>query len=180
MDHVPSRYLGPEVLPCCFSATQGKIKRIDTPTIVFQENPNQIFSWDETSLFDLINDKKWSPSITTILNTVSEQLAEKVFSKAKIKAFVKSEDAISAVLEGKIHALVESSPVPQFLAMKYPDQVDAPLSKPLLSYKTGMAVKKGEQEFLNYLNAWITAREAEGWLPAKHKYWFESLEWEKD
>ena len=127
---------------------------------------------------DELNDPK--VTIGAVSNTVSEQLAEQVFSKAKIKSFVKSEDAINAVLDGEIHALVESSPIPQFLAMEHPDQVDVPLSKPLLSYKTGMAVNKGEQEFLNYLNAWITARDAEGWLPAKHKYWFESLEWKKE
>ncbi|MGI9228128.1 MAG: transporter substrate-binding domain-containing protein [Gammaproteobacteria bacterium] len=127
---------------------------------------------------DELNDSK--VTIGAVSNTVSEELAKRYFNKAKLKSFTKSEDAINAVLEGEIHALVESSPVPKFLAMKHPDQVDVPLSKPLLSYKTGMAVNKGEQEFLNYLNAWITSREAEGWLPAKHKYWFESLDWKKD
>ena len=132
---------------------------------------------DMQSLDELNNPKV---TIGAVSNTVSEKLAGQVFSKAKIKSFVKSEDAINAVLEGEIHALVESSPGPKLLAMKYPEQVDVPLSKPLLSYRTGMAVNRGEQEFLNYLNAWITARDAEGWLPAKHKYWFESLEWNKD
>ena len=90
--HVSSRYLGPEVLPCCFSAMQGKIKRLDIATIVFQNNPNQIFSWDKTSLFDLINDDKWSPSIATILNTVSDQLVlmEKMDSEVA-REFVKKE-----------------------------------------------------------------------------------------
>ncbi len=127
---------------------------------------------------DELNDPK--VSIGAVSNTVSEQLAGQVFSKAKIKSFSNSEDAINAVIEGEIHVLVASSPIPQFLAKKHPDKVDVPLSKPLLSYRTGMAVNRGEQEFLNYLNAWITARDAEGWLPAKHKYWFESLEWKKE
>ena len=118
--------------------------------------------------------------IGAVSSTVSEELAQRYFNKAKLKTFSKSEDAVDAVLTGKIHALVESAPVPKFLAMKHPKFVDAPLSTPLLSYKTGMAVNKGEQEFLNYLNAWITARDAEGWLPAKYKYWFESLDWKKD
>ena len=132
---------------------------------------------DMEALDELNNSKV---TIGAVANTVSEQLAGQVFSKAKIKSFVKNEDAINAVLKGEIHALVESEPGPQLLAMKYPDLIDTPLSKPLLSYRTGMAVNKGEQEFLNYLNAWITARDAEEWLPAKHKYWFESLEWKKD
>lgn len=127
---------------------------------------------------DELNDPKIT--IGAVSNTVSEQLASQVFNEAKIMSFVKSAEAINAVLEGDIHALVESSPVPQFLAIKHPDKVDVPLSEPLLSYKTGMAVNKGQQDLLNYLNAWITARDAEGWIPAKHKFWFESLAWKKE
>ncbi len=36
---------------------------------------------------------------------------------------------------------------------------------------------KGSLEFLVYLNAWITAREADTWLPSSHNYWFNSLRW---
>ena len=119
-------------------------------------------------------------TIGAVSNTVAVNVAAQVFNKANVKQFVKSEDAIQALLDGSIFALVESSPIPQFLALQHPGLVDAPLSKPLLSYKAGMAVNKGEQEFLNYLNAWITSRDAEGWIPAKHKYWFESLEWKRE
>lgn len=120
-----------------------------------------------------------SVTLGVVSESVSEPVAKTVFDKASIKTFSKSEDAIEALLKSKIHALIEASPVPKFLALQHPSKVDTPLNKPLLSYKAAMAVNKGEQEFLNYLNAWITAREAEGWLPAKHKYWFNSLEWKK-
>tara|TARA_R110002073_G_scaffold151033_2_gene305159 strand:+ start:447 stop:1232 length:786 start_codon:yes stop_codon:yes gene_type:complete len=129
------------------------------------------------SLDELNNPKV---TIGAISNTVAEQLAKKIFNKAQLKSFVESKDASNAVVEGKIHVLIESSPVPHLLALKYPDKIDAPLSKPLLGYKTGMAVNKGEQAFLNYLNAWITARDAEGWISAKHKFWFESLDWKNE
>ena len=116
-------------------------------------------------------------TIGAVSNTVAVNVAAQVFNKASVKQFVKSEDAIQALLDGKIYALVEATPIPRFLALQHPGLVDAPLSRPLLSYKAGMAVNKGEQELLNYLNAWITARDAEGWIPAKHKYWFKSLDW---
>ena len=123
-----------------------------------------------------------APDVTlgVVVDTVSDPVAGKIFEKANIERFVKSDDAVKALLNGDIHALVEASPVPRFLALEHPEIIDAPLSKPLLSYKAGMAVNKGEQEFLNYLNAWVTARDAEGWLPAKHKYWFDSLDWKSD
>ena len=118
--------------------------------------------------------------IGAVSETVSAAVASKVFHQATIKPFVKSEAAVEALLKGSIHVLVEASPTPKFLAIEYPSIVDAPLSKPLLSYKAAMAVKKGNQEFLNYLDSWIISRDAEGWLTAKHKYWFDSLDWKSE
>lgn len=122
-----------------------------------------------------------SPSVKlgVVSKSVSEPVANSVFNEANIKSYTESEEAIEALMEGDIHALIEASPVPKFLALQHPSKIDAPLNKPLLSYKAAMAVNKGQQEFLNYLNAWITARDAEGWLPAKHKYWFDSLDWKQ-
>lgn len=117
--------------------------------------------------------------IGVVSDSVSEPVAVKVFDQATIKSFTKSEDAIQALLKNDLHALIEASPVPKFLALEYPSKVDAPLTKPLLSYKSAMAVNKGEQELLNYLNSWIIARSTEGWLTAKHQYWFDSLDWKK-
>ncbi len=132
----------------------------------------------KTKSIDSLNELN-SPHVTigAVSKTVAVTLTQQVFNKSNIKLFVKSEDAIQALLDGSIYALVESSPIPQFLALQHPGLIDAPLSKPLLSYKAGMAVNKGEQELLNFLNAWITSRDAEGWIPAKHKYWFKSLDW---
>lgn len=117
--------------------------------------------------------------IGVVSKSVSEPVAVKVFDQATIKSFTKSEDAIEALLKNELHALIEAAPVPKFLALEYPSKVDAPLTKPLLSYKSAMAVNKGEQELLNYLNSWVIARETEGWLTAKHQYWFDSLDWKK-
>ena len=132
----------------------------------------------KTKTIDSLNELN-SPQVTigAVSNTVAVNVAVQVFNKANVKQFVKSEDAIQALLDGNIYALIEATPIPQFLTLQHPGLVDTPLSKPLLSYKAGMAVNKGEQELLNYLNAWITSRDAEGWIPAKHKYWFKSLDW---
>ena len=54
---------------------------------------------------------------------------------------------------------------------------DEPLSNPLLSTKAGFAINKGNPDFINFLNAWIIAHEADTWLTSSHKYWFKSSEW---
>jgi polar amino acid transport system substrate-binding protein len=49
-----------------------------------------------------------------------------------------------------------------------------------MPYKAGFGIKKGEQEWLNFLNSWVIARQADMWLSASHKHWFQSLQWRKD
>ena len=58
--------------------------------------------------------------------------------------------------------------------------IDLPLNDPLVGWAEALAVKKGEQELLNFLNAWVTARKADRWLTTTRDYWFESLEWTRD
>ena len=118
--------------------------------------------------------------IGAVSGTVAEKVAKRVFYRATVETFIREDEAVKAILAGDIHALVASSPEPKFLELQHPKTVDVPLSRPLLSYKTGMAVNKGEQEFLNYLNAWITSKQADGWLQAKDEYWFNTLRWKKD
>jgi polar amino acid transport system substrate-binding protein len=61
--------------------------------------------------------------------------------------------------------------------LENPAVIDAPLSAPLLQARAGFAVNKGDADFLAFLNAWITARESDTWLPTMHDYWFQTLRW---
>ena len=115
--------------------------------------------------------------IATVSKTVAFDLAQLLFDKADHKFFATSDEAERAVLDSKVHAYIASNTETNFLALEHPDKVDLPLSKPLLVSVAGMGVKKGEQELLNFLNAWITSRKADKWLTATHKYWFKNLKW---
>ena len=90
-----------------------------------------------------------------------------------------AKDATSAVVNGTVHAFISSSPVPEFVSLKNPDKVDLPLKKPLLTTKEAFAIRKGDQEMLNFLNAWIIAHEADEWIGSSHNYWFNSLKWQR-
>jgi polar amino acid transport system substrate-binding protein len=118
--------------------------------------------------------------ISGVSESISLELAKRLFKNADIKIFKTSKEAADAVINGEAHAYVATSPQPKFLALNYPKLIDMPMTKPLLSYKAGFGVTKGEQEWLNFLNAWITAREVDKWLPTSHKHWFGSLGWRKD
>lgn len=115
--------------------------------------------------------------LTAVTGTVAEDLARRVFPKATIKTFASSQEAIQAVISGKVHGYVEHAPITTFVALDNPKTVDEPLSKPLLETKAGFAVIKGDPDFINFLNAWIISHNADVWLASTHKYWFGSLDW---
>jgi len=116
-------------------------------------------------------------AIGVVSGTVSEQVARDLFSKASIKTFDDEAKAEDALVKGLLHAYVRSEPAPRFMALRHPKEVDVPVSKPLLGTREAFAVRKGDNEFVNFLNAWIAARDADAWLPSTHKYWFDSLSW---
>ena len=118
-------------------------------------------------------------TFTVVSGTTSSKLANSLFDQATIQEFTSPDAAAQAVVDGKAHAYIADSPQPEFLALQHPDKIDTPLNKPLRSQMAGMAINKGEQEWLNFLNSWIIAKKSDGWLQASHKYWFTTLDWKK-
>lgn len=135
---------------------------------------NTALTEDFKSLDEL---KQPGVKIAVVEGTVSAELAERLFSKAKLIRFSSGSKLEEALLKGKVHAVIASNPLPKFIALKYPDKVDLPLTSDLLSFREGMAINKGEFDFLNFLDSWIIARTADAWIPTTRKYWLESLEW---
>jgi polar amino acid transport system substrate-binding protein len=64
-----------------------------------------------------------------------------------------------------------------FLAIKNRRKVDVPIREPIMASSEALAVKKGEQAFLNFLNAWVTARQTDKWLGTTRDYWFNTMDW---
>jgi polar amino acid transport system substrate-binding protein len=118
--------------------------------------------------------------IATVTDTFSEGVARSIFDKAEIHSHVSKNDAEKEILAGRAHAYVSSLPAVKFLVMNNSDAIDLPLTDPLVGWAEALAVQKGEQELLNFLNSWVTARTADRWVNATRDYWFESRDWIKD
>ena len=54
------------------------------------------------------------------------------------------------------------------------------MAEPLVASSEAFAVRKGEQQLLNFLDAWVTARQSDKWLPTTRDYWFATLDWLED
>ncbi len=118
--------------------------------------------------------------IATVTDTFSEGVARSIFDKAEIHSHANKDDAEKEILAGRAHAYISSLPAVQFLATSNSDAMDLPLSDPLVGWAEALAVQRGEQELLNFINAWITAHEADRWLNATREYWFESRDWTQE
>ena len=118
--------------------------------------------------------------ITVVADTFAASVAQTFFGQANIKTYASSAPAERDVVEGRAHAYLATVPEVNFLALKNSRAVDVPMAEPLLASSEGLAVKKGEQELLNFLNAWVTARQSDKWLVTTRDYWFETMNWMPD
>jgi polar amino acid transport system substrate-binding protein len=130
-----------------------------------------------TSLDDL-NDERFI--ITVVADTLAHSVARTFFAQANIKVYSTNELAENEILEDRAHAYVAGEPEINFLALMNARKVDVPLSEPIMASSEGLAVKKGEQQLLNFLNAWVVARQTDKWLGTTHDYWFETIDWVPD
>jgi polar amino acid transport system substrate-binding protein len=132
---------------------------------------------DIDSLDDLNNP---DVNISVVGDTLSHSVAKTLFDKANVVVYATAKEAGQAAVSGDASAYLASLTQARFLSLNYPDSIDLPVADPLLASKEAIAVKKGEQELLNFLNAWVTARQADLWIATSRDYWFETLEWAED
>jgi polar amino acid transport system substrate-binding protein len=112
------------------------------------------------------------------LGSTAVTAAKKFMPKAQLRLFDDESQAYQELLNGRVHAVVGSAPMPRFQAIKYSEKLFLPLKTNFTREPIGFAVKKGDFDTLNYLNNWIRVVEAEGWLKERRHYWFETKEWE--
>jgi len=109
--------------------------------------------------------------------TTAVEAAKKHLPKAKVKLFDNEAQTIQEVLNGRATAVVASDPFPAFQALKHPDKLYLPIAKPFTKEPIAFAVRKGDPDFLNFLDGWIRVVDDEGWLQERHNYWFRTNAW---
>ena len=122
-----------------------------------------------------LNDEK--VVITVVADTLAHSVAQTFFDRANLNVYPTSDLAEKDILSGRAHAYLATVPEVNFLALKNASEIDVPMTEPLMASSEGLAVKKGEQELLNFLNAWVIARQTDKWLGTTRDYWFETIEW---
>ena len=116
-------------------------------------------------------------TISARLGSSSVPAIKRHMPKAKLRLFDDEAQAYQELLNGNVHAVVGSLPMPAYQAIKYPDKLFA-ITEPFTRDLIGIAVRKGDFDTINYLNNWIATVGAEGWLQDRHNYWFNTRDWE--
>ena len=112
------------------------------------------------------------------MGTTAHQAAQKYLPQAELKLFDDESQTIQELLNGRVHAVVASAPMPASTAFKYPDKLFLPLDDEFTKEPIGFAVRKGDVDTLNFFNNWILVVRSEGWIQERKKFWFGSNEWE--
>jgi polar amino acid transport system substrate-binding protein len=117
-------------------------------------------------------------TITARLGSTAEVAVRKYMPQAKLKLFDDESQVIQEVRNGRVHALVASAPLPEFMAIENAEFLFLPLKDTFTKEPIGFAVRKSDADTLNYFNNWIRVVESEGWLKERKQYWFGTKEWE--
>jgi polar amino acid transport system substrate-binding protein len=116
-------------------------------------------------------------TIAARIGTTAAAAAKKYIPNANLKLFDDESQAVQELLNGRVHALIASAPLPAYQALEYSDKLFLPIKESFTREPIGFAVVKGDVDTLNFLNSWVTIVDAEGWLKERKHYWFETKEW---
>lgn len=109
--------------------------------------------------------------------TVAMTATQRLMPKATIRQFDDDAQALLEVVNGRAHALVTAFPRTVFASLDYPDQLFIPIEKPFTNQPSGIALRKGDADALNFLNNWLLVRHSDGFIEEKRGYWFGAREW---
>jgi len=117
-------------------------------------------------------------TVVARIGTTAAMAAKKYLPEAELRLFDDEGQALQEVLNNRADALVASQPFPEFQVIKYARKIYLPLDGDTFTKEPiGFAIRKGDVDFLNYLDNWILVRETDGWLQERYRYWFTTRDW---
>jgi polar amino acid transport system substrate-binding protein len=108
-----------------------------------------------------------------------ESVASRLFPKATLVTIEGDADPVAALVDGKAHAVLLTTPTPKLFVNEAPDKLFQPFEEPLQVTTAALAVRKGDPDFLNYIDSWIAFQREGGWLADREIYWFKTTDWMK-
>jgi polar amino acid transport system substrate-binding protein len=118
-------------------------------------------------------------TIGFVAGTVYGEYAKNKFPKAQTKTFGEESDLVTALENGDITAGIVSTPAPEFASKLTAGKVRRVLKEPLGRLGESFAIRRGDTDFLNYLNTWVRYYRGSNWLKSEYQKWFVEMDWMK-
>lgn len=131
---------------------------------------------DKVKTYKDLNDEKYR--ITTKLGATSDYATKKYMSKAKLNLFETESEAALEVLNGNADAFIYDLPYNAIYSSQNVGKV-IHLDQSFTYEPLGMAVRKGDPDFLNFLNNYLAQIKGDGTYEKIYNKWFVSDSWIK-
>ncbi len=118
--------------------------------------------------------------IVVYAGTLQERLAARRFPRATLVSVDGDTDHLAPVLAGQADAVLVPTFAPQVIARAAADRLALPFAQPLSSATTAFGVRKGDPDFLNFLDSWISVQRDEGWIEERASYWTDPVNCSND
>ena len=122
-----------------------------------------------------LNDPKYT--IPSRLGTTGEQAAQKLIPRAKYKSYEAEAEAAMEVIQGNVDALIYDLPFIEKMQGQHGAGKSIALSTPFTYEPLAMAIRKGDPDFMNYLNNFLRQYKGDGLWQRSYDKWLKSSDW---
>lgn len=110
-------------------------------------------------------------TVGVLQGTVGEYFVQREFSTSKRRAFASTDEAVEALIAGKIDSLVSDAPLVWYQAGVNESKGLAVVPRMLTNEMFGWAVRPDDAELLKKVNEFVNTRQSDGSLHAMIKRW---------
>jgi polar amino acid transport system substrate-binding protein len=125
-----------------------------------------------------LNDPKYK--VTSKLGTTGEQAVKRLIPRATYLSFETEQEGVMEVVNGKADAFVYDSPYCAFANAERGEGKLVFLDQPFTYEPLGWAVRKGDYDFVNWLDNFLNQIKNDGTYDKIYEKWFKSDTWLKD
>jgi len=111
--------------------------------------------------------------------TTAERFAKDLFPPEAVKVYPGHTEALDALLKGEVDATVHDSPLVQTWASSHPEHWAKfkPLLDPVTKEGLSFGIRKGDLEFLTWLNLFISQVQSDGTMDLLKYRYLEEMPW---
>ena len=133
---------------------------------------------DKVTSYKDLNDPKYT--VASRIGTTGEMATKRMIPKAKYKSFDKEADGAMDVVNGQADAFVYDLPFGVVFMAQHGKGKAILLDKPFTYEPLGMGIRKGDPDFLNFLNNFLRQIKADGRYDRIYNKWIKSTGWFKN